>query len=166
MKKLFIRFFKFGVVGTLGTAIDFGVTAVLMAALSLSNYYDMSFEEIITEGQSSVVYMVLAINILGFIVAATFNYYINRIWTWRSSNPNIKGEYSTFLLVSIIGLIINISAIYLFNRYANWSFNLNEFTSFDFLVEKFWVSKALATVVVMFWNFFANNAITFKKSQD
>ncbi len=163
MKKLFVKFFKFGVVGTLGTAIDFGVTALLMAIFALSAYYDMSFEDIISGGGSGVVYGVLTINTIGFVVAATFNYYLNRVWTWRSSNPNVKSEYSTFLLVSVIGLIINLGAIYLFNRYGNWSFNFNEFSNYDFMVEKFWVSKALATLVVMFWNFFANNAITFKK---
>lgn len=155
------RFIKFGVVGGFGTVVDFGITALLMYFFQMGEYYSMSFEEIMSEGLDNVVFVVLFVNAIGFIVAATCNYYLNRIWTWRSKNPNVGGEYTRFLMVSIIGLIINIGAIYLCNRYLNWSFYWGEL-----YIAAFWVSKTIATLVVMFWNFFANNYFTFKKYAD
>lgn len=161
MKKLITRFFKFGIVGTIGTAIDFAVTALLMVSFGLADYYSMSFEEIVAKGVDNVVYVVLFANTIGFVVAATSNYYMNRIWTWRSKNPNVGSEYTTFFVVSVIGLVINLGVIYWANRSLNWSFEIA-----GIYIASFWVSKTLATGVVMFWNFFANNFLTFRKFAD
>lgn len=161
MMKFIKRFFKFGVVGGLGTLVDFGITAMLMLFFGMSEYYSQSFEQIMENGLDNIVIVVLLVNAVGFIVAATFNYFLNRIWTWRSKNPNVSGEYSRFLVVSIIGLTINLVVIYLCNVYLDWSFTWGEH-----YIAAFWVSKIIATLVVMFWNFFANNYFTFRKFAD
>ena len=85
-------------------------------------------------------------NGIGFTAAATSNYIFNRLWTFESNNPQIAREYASFIIVSLIGLAINTFVIWL-------------------LVSKskinFYVAKAIAIVVVMLWNFFANLLITF-----
>lgn len=161
MKHFISRFIKFGVVGALGTIIDFAVTALLMHMFGLKEYLVMTFDQIFESGVDNIVYVVLIVNAIGFVVAATSNYYMNRIWTWRSKNPNVSAEYGKFLFVSIIGLTINILAIYLFNINI-----VNGYELMGIYIGSFWLSKVAATIVVMFWNFFANNYFTFRGFQD
>jgi putative flippase GtrA len=80
----------------------------------------------------------------GFSAAATSNYLLNRIWTFQSNNPKVVTEYGTFLLVSLIGLAVNNIFLFLFEKRFS-----------------FYLSKVLATIVTVLWNFFANYYITF-----
>ena len=71
-RALFMKFLKFGVVGFSGVFVNFGVTYVCKEWLKWNKYLS---------------------NILGFVVAASTNYLLNRIWTFESSNPQIGVEY-------------------------------------------------------------------------
>ena len=116
-KALFLRFLKFGVVGVSGTVIDFGLTWVLKEKCGVKKF---------------------VANTIGFVVAASSNYVLNRIWTWGSHSTHVATEYFKFFGVSVIGLGINTLILYLLNEKAHWNF---------------WVSKVCATAVVMVWNF-------------
>lgn len=120
-----LKFLKFCVVGVSGTAIDFGLTWLCKEILKIPK--------------------ILA-NAIGFVVAATNNYILNRIWTWGSTSDQVGVEYVKFFTVSLIGLGLNTLILYIFNE----KIKLN-----------FYVSKVIATGVVMLWNFFANNFFTF-----
>ena len=87
-------------------------------------------------------------NSIGFISAASSNYFLNRIWTFKSTNPQIIKEYSIFLIISIIGLILNNIIIWLLNDYL---FNIN-----------FYLSKLFAIGIVYVWNFSMNYFYNFK----
>lgn len=119
------KFVKFGVVGFSGIFIDFGFT--------------WWFREKVKIHQ-------LVANAIGFTVAATTNYYFNRIWTFRSSNPEIAVEFTQFFIISLIGLIINTFIIWLIIK----KLKIN-----------FYISKAFAILIVMIWNFTANLYVTF-----
>lgn len=125
LKAYFLKFLKFGIVGCLGTLIDFGTTYLCKEILKLNKFLS---------------------NAIGFTLAATSNYILNRIWTWQSTSTEVGIEYLKFFSVSIVGLGLNTLIIYLLNE----KFRFN-----------FWWSKVLATGVVMLWNFFANNFFTF-----
>ena len=75
----FRRFLKFGIVGVSGTIVDFTITWLFRDVVGL---YD------------------LVANAIGFTVAATTNYILNRIWTWRSQEKNVGVEYLKFFAVS------------------------------------------------------------------
>lgn len=124
-KTFLIKFIKFGIVGFSGLFIDFGFTYLCKEKFKIQKYVS---------------------NAIGFTMAATFNYIFNRIWTFKSKNPDIIIEYSEFILISIIGLGINSLILYLIiNR-----FKLN-----------FYISKIFAIIVTTIWNFLANAMITF-----
>lgn|SRR5574344_766568 len=125
LRALVLKFLKFGVVGVSGTLIDFGVTYVCKEIFRIHKF--------------------LA-NAIGFILAATSNYILNRIWTWGSTSTQVGVEYLKFFAVSLIGLGINTLIIYLLHEH--WKRN-------------FYLAKVGATVVVMVWNFLANNFFTF-----
>lgn len=124
-KAFLLKFLKFGVVGFSGLFIDFGFTYLCKEVFKIQKYIA---------------------NAIGFTIAASSNYFLNRIWTFQSTNPEIAVEYTEFLLISILGLGLNTLILYfVINR-----FKLN-----------FYVAKIIAIGVVTFWNFFANAFLTF-----
>jgi putative flippase GtrA len=122
---MILKLLKFGVVGFSGLIIDFSVTYILKEFLKINRYIS---------------------NSIGFVIAASSNYLLNRIWTFQSTNPEIMVEYGSFLLVSVIGLALNTVLLY----YIHSRTKLN-----------FYVSKAFAMGIVTAWNFLANAFITF-----
>jgi len=123
---VFIRkFIKFVLVGFSGLFVDFGFTYLFKEKVKLQKY--------------------LA-NALGFILAASSNYFLNRVWTFQSENPQILVEYSEFILISLIGLGINTLILWLIVSKFRWNF---------------YFSKLFAIGFVTIWNFLANAFITF-----
>lgn len=121
-----MKFLKFGVVGFTGVIVDFGLTYLFRNILKFNQY--------------------LA-NAIGFTVAATTNYMLNRVWTFESNNPEVLVEYSEFLIISIIGLGIN---------------SLILWVLVDKFKRHFYFSKLVAIGITMIWNFIANLLFTFR----
>lgn len=158
MRKLFLTFVKFAVVGTTGTVVDFVITAVFMLILGLKEYISESVASLSSsEVAGYVMTAILLANMVGFVVSATTNFFLNRIWTWKSKDPDIKGQYLKFFAVSVGGLLINLFVIYLCNKYLTI-----EFTIAGVFISRFWIAKIVATAVVMFWNFLVNHFYTFR----
>ena len=121
-----IKFIKFGVVGASGLIVDFGFTILCKEVLRIQKYIS---------------------NAIGFTLAASSNYILNRIWTFESKNPEIGLEFTEFFVVSLIGLGLNTLILYaLVSKYK----------------KNFYVSKAFAIAVVTLWNFFINALFTFR----
>ncbi len=121
-----LKFLKFGIVGFSGLFVDFGITYITKEWLKVPKY--------------------LA-NAIGFSVAASTNYILNRIWTFQSHDPEIVLEFSLFFGISLIGLAIN--TLILWTLVSKFKFN-------------FYLSKLFAIGVVTIWNFLANYFITFQ----
>lgn len=122
---LFWKFVKFCAVGFSGMLVDFGSTWLLKEKLGIQKF---------------------VANAIGFMLAASTNYVLNRIWTFESTNPSIATEYTNFIIVSFIGLGINTLALW-------------------FLLKKtkgnFYVCKFIAILITTLWNFVANLVYTF-----
>ena len=132
MKSLFVidkllisKFLKFGIVGCSGMIIDFGITYLCKEILRINKFIS---------------------NCIGFILAATSNYFLNRIWTFNSQTEDIGVQYIQFMIVSSIGLAINSLSLYFFNEKLKWNFYL---------------SKLVAIGITTIWNFFGNLLFTF-----
>lgn len=128
MIELIGQFLKFGVVGLLGTVIDFLFTWLCKEKLKWNKF--------------------LA-NSIGFMLAATSNYILNRIWTFESDNPEVGREYFSFFIVSVIGLGLNNLILYLLHEKGKMNFYL---------------AKAFAIALVTLWNFVANYFFTFHQA--
>ena len=137
VKSLIKRFVKFGAVGTSGAVIDFGLTAFCKGILGIPE---------------------LLANAIGFTVAATSNYFLNRVWTWRSTSKEVGVEYAKFFFVSLIGLGLNSLFVFLLKDISLVPRFVDTTLDWDF-----WVAKIIATAIVMVWNFLANNFFTFRK---
>ncbi|MFM7154692.1 MAG: GtrA family protein [Bacteroidota bacterium] len=88
-----------------------------------------------------------AANSTGFFAAVISNYILNRIWTFHSHDAEVGTQFAKFLAVSAAGLAMNNSLIYYFNEKKG---------------VPFYLSKAIATGIVMIWNFGVNYLITFR----
>ena len=125
MNPYVLKFLKFGAVGFSGVFVNFGITWFFKEVCKLNKYVS---------------------NIIGFIVAATTNYLLNRWWTFQSTNPQVGTEYAKYFLISVVGLGIDTLTVYLLNGKLKWNFYL---------------SKVFAVGAATLWNFFGNLLFTF-----
>ena len=116
---------RFSVTGVVGAAVDFGFTYLFKEVLKVNKFMS---------------------NAIGFPLAATLCFFLNKYWTYESQNPLKWTEYFTFIVVSLVGLGINSLVLFLLNEKLKWNFYL---------------SKCFSIGVAAVWNFLANLLITF-----
>lgn len=126
------RFLRFLVVGAVGTVVDFGTLNLLIQLFGFPKVWA---------------------NTCSFSAAVCSNFLWNRLWTYPETRSDpILPQLTQFILVNIVGLGIN-QAIFLsldywlFTGWGPLGYNL---------------AKAIATGVVLFWNFGANRLWTYR----
>ena len=155
---MFKKITKFSIVSVSGMLVDLGVTAFLLVFFRLEDKLYHSFTSLIMGHVDSEVSVVIFVNVLAFVVALTTNYYLNRIWTWKSHNPSVTNEYARFFAVSLSGLFLNLLIIYAIGTNCNL-----DIVAFQYLVPSLLVAKIIASVCAIAWNFVVNNVFTFRK---
>lgn len=137
------RFFKFMIVGVIGAVVDFGTLYVLHTLVGLP--------------------IVLA-NTCSFTAAVLSNFLWNRYWTYPDSRSKpIRTQLVQFFAVNVVGWLINTSILVLL-RYpcasliSRLALVGDSDTAYKFGYN---LAKAIATVIVMFWNFFINRFWTY-----
>lgn len=131
------QFVKFCVVGFICMAIDWTIFFALLHTTGLGARGQLGKQ--------------LA-KALSFSVAVVCSYVLNRRWTFRSSDRKIVAQAIKFFSVATVGLALNNAIFYLINAptLLGWPDVSALF---------------VATVVVTFWNFFANKYWTFRVSK-
>lgn len=142
-----VRFLKFSVVGTIGAVVDFGTLYLLHVVVGLP--------------------IVLA-NSCSFTAAVLSNFIWNRYWTYPDSRSKpVRTQLLQFFVVNIAGWGINTGILVLL-RYPCVSLvgtvtrSLALYPSPELLYKLGYnLAKAVATGVVLFWNFFVNRFWTY-----
>ncbi len=119
------QFVKFGLVGCVGVVIDFTITWLCKEKLNWNKYLS---------------------NSIGFCFAVVNNYWLNKYFTFKNTNPHFINQFLKFLIVSLVGLALSNLFLYL----------LQKKTAFNF-----YVSKVFVIAVVFIWNYIANTIFTF-----
>lgn len=131
MKKaaLFGQFLKFGVVGAIAFAIDFGTMVALHELLGLNPIVAAA---------------------ISFSVSVIFNYAASMRYVFtRRDDLSRQKELIVFVALSVIGLVINELIMWL----GQEAFTA---TGIDYANGPYYMGvKILATAVVMLWNFFS-----------
>jgi len=122
---LWFKFIRFCLVGLTGLAIDYGLTFLGKEKIKFNKY--------------------LA-NGIGFLCAATSNFFFNKFWTFEDKSPDELLQYSKYLSFALIGLGINTLIIYLLINKRGMNF--------------YW-AKLIAIGIVVLWNFITNYNFTF-----
>jgi putative flippase GtrA len=120
------QFVKFGIVGASGFIVNFVAFTLLQRGTTLPIWMDFS---------------------LGFMLGGVSNYFLNRIWTFRSTGHAGK-EGAQFLFVSFLALLVGDCVIWLLETVLGYHHH-----------HTVWF---LATLAGMFLNFFANKYWTFR----
>lgn len=135
-RPLITKFIKFGVVGASGFVIHGGLLYLLRDAVGINQF---------------------VANIIGFIAAASSNYFLNRWWTFRSKEKQMGVEYLKFILVSVVGLGINSGTLWVMSQLVpEWTGEGDQ---------RFYLLWIVAVGVTTMWNFFGNMLFTFRKKQ-
>jgi putative flippase GtrA len=120
------QFIKFSLVGFLNTAIHYGLFYVTYEYLGL--------------------YHLLA-STLGFCVAVTNSYLINKHWTFKARGADVRHEFTKFITVNLITLSINLGSMALLveqfgidPRVAQLA-SIGLTLSINFLGNKFWTFR-------------------------
>lgn len=87
--------------------------------------------------------------IIAFIISVLANYILSTKWVFnQSSNINKKLEFNLFIIISTIGLGFTEILLYVFT---------------DFLTINPIISKIIASIIVLFWNFSARRVMFYWK---
>ena len=137
------RFLRFAVVGIIGAAIDFGIFNLLTQLTDLPAVWA---------------------SVISFAAAVCSNFLWNRFWTYPDSRTkNVGRQVGQFILVSLIGLGIR-TPLFAFSekiliRLITGMIPKNFIVSSTFLGHN--LALAVAVIVVMMWNFYANRFWTY-----
>lgn len=126
MNKLLKQILRFTIVGGIATVIDFVCLYIFKEFLNLN---------------------IILSNTLSFTISVIYNYIASIKWVF-DVNKNSKFQFIIFVILSVIGLLINNGILYLFTSY----------TEFYYLL-----SKVFATIVVMIYNFITRKIFLEKK---
>ena len=131
------RFIKFLFVGTIGFVVDFGILTLLKELTPLPT---------------------VVANTISFTATVVSNFTLNRYWTYPDSrSKSIWSQLGQFTLVNIVGLVINNSILLLLEPVFDTL--LLNFPAIP--IRGYIPAKMIATIVVLFWNFFVNRYWTY-----
>ncbi len=150
MQKLLQQIIKFGFVGVISFVIDYltglVVLNVLMVLLS-TDYFEFAS---------------LVASVVGFVVSVVVNYILSFKFVFeRKEDLNKKTEFTVFVLLSVVGMIINSLIIWILVGpiYSHSSF-LQENLGYNLIYTG---GKIFATAVVMVYNFVTRKIFLEKK---
>jgi len=146
-RKELTRFIKFSIVGTVGAVVDFGTLYLLHVVVGLP---------------------IILANTCSFTAAVLSNFIWNRLWTYPDSRSKpIRTQLLQFFVVNAAGWGINTGILVLL-RYpcvslvegigARFALSIGGETVYKLGYN---LAKAVATGVVLFWNFFVNRYWTY-----
>jgi putative flippase GtrA len=138
------RFLRFAVVGVIGAVVDFGLANLLTRAFHVP--------------------LVIA-GAISFVAAILSNFTWNRYWTYPDSRTKpVSKQLVQFGIISVMGLLIRVPLLYFLEPVMEGlaeTLGLGFPPILDAKAIGDNITLAIAVVVVMFWNFFANRYWTY-----
>ncbi len=148
-RKELTRFAKFLVVGTIGAVVDFSLLNVLMLTLRAQRV-DLGMWNLF--GVLTLNGNLTFSNTISFTSAVISNFIWNRYWTYPESRSKpLAGQLGQFFVVNIAGLAINLTVLNALDPFFTRLLGPLGYNA----------AKAVATVVVLFWNFIVNRFWTY-----
>ena len=128
------RFIKFTLTGFSGLIVDYSLLNILTHFFGVASWLAVA---------------------VAFTVAAINNFIWNRYWVYPESRQHtIWKHFPTFFIVNAVGLGINELILFLF------LVSITALVHSNFLGLN--LTKAIAAVIVMLWNFVVNRFVTFR----
>lgn len=100
----------------------------------------------------SILWINLYISVVISFLLSVINWFLlNKFWTFENKNKRLKRQFVKFLIISLIWLLFTLSLMFIF---------------VDLLNIYYLISKALTSIVVLFWNYFWNKIWTFNENRE
>lgn len=137
------RFLRFAVVGVIGAIVDFGTLNLLVGLAHVPFVWA---------------------SVVSFTAAVISNFLWNRFWTYPDSrSKKLSRQIFQFLVISVVGLAIRTPLLAWLEKVL--LSNLDRILPQNFFLKTTFVGHnvalAIAVLVVMMWNFFANRFWTY-----
>src|SRR5207248_2781013 len=156
------QFVKFCIVGASSTAIYYVILAVLYSVLRLDDRLHAAlaaypaWQALAAEHKLG---LLLAASI-AFVISLSNGFYWNRRWTFtHARSSSARRQYIQFALVNVVGLVLNLLIISLtvgaMRQFVATLFLADAASTFITRDLPAYAASAVATFVVMFWNFLA-----------
>jgi putative flippase GtrA len=160
------RFLKFAVVGAIGFVVDFGFFNLLVGPfyglLAAGQPLNDFFVGLGLASEQATSLAPAFAGTISFIAAIISNFLWNRYWTYPDSRSKSKRrQFVMFFLVSLAGILIRIPIITFLHP------PLSRMVALTPVLQPYAgrlgenAALAIAVIVVMFWNFFANRYWTY-----
>ena len=102
-------------------------------------------------------YGTLIATAIAFLISVIVNYLLCVRWVFDGAGEQGNAQRAGFLITSVIGFFLNLGLMWLFGKLFQEDLVL--FRVFSFEVKMYLVSKSMATVIVMVWNYFTKRKI-------
>lgn len=159
------EFVKFGIVGGSGVVVNLAVFYLLKKLLE--NGFGMHESQVFFNlfGTRFNVRWYHVLSTAAFLVANTWNYQVNRMWTFRGANGRswLRG-YVPFLTTGVVALVVSLSVMtFLMNPKSPIALPEHIFDDSSGLRTKSYWAQAISTFVAMPVNFIINKFWAFRK---
>lgn len=150
-KELFWEVFRFLLVGGLATVADYLVATLFYAVLLSPQRIGQTWALIISTA-------------LGFGVGLVINWFLSLIFVFKAirdkKQASSKKSFFIYLIICVIGLAISILGMQLVKIIPAFSlFGVAEFLGSPW---KWWLMKAVMTLIVLVWNYIGRKLFVFK----
>lgn len=140
VRPFFFQLSKFGLIGVANTVIDLGIYNLFIFMSDVSSGY------------------LIAVFKSFSVLAAIVNSYVwNKFWSFeKKGTANVGEEFTQFLLISLVGLLLNVGIT---------AFVVNWIGAPVGMAEKTWanIGGLTASMLVLTWNFIGYKFFVFKK---
>ncbi|MDP3963256.1 MAG: GtrA family protein [bacterium] len=132
---------KYAAIGFFNTALDFGIINLLSVMTGINKGIGVG-----------------ALNSVSFAIAVTNSYFWNKYWTFKANGSAKSSEFVQFVIVSLIGLIINSGFVTALTTYVAPPGGLDA---------QQWLNavKAISIVISLLWNFTGYKYIVFRNQK-
>ncbi len=140
IKPFFFQLAKFGLIGVANTVVDLGIYNLFIYMSDVSSGY-----------------LIVVFKSFSVLAAIINSYVWNKFWSFEKKEVhNVGEEFTQFLMVSLVGLLLNVGIT---------AFVVNIIGAPAGVAEKTWanVGGLTASILVLTWNFIGYKFFVFKK---
>lgn len=140
IRSFFFQLAKFGLIGIANTVVDLGIYNLFIYLSDVSSGY-----------------LIVVFKSFSVLAAIVNSYVWNKFWSFEKKEVhNVGEEFTQFLMVSLVGLLLNVGIT---------AFVVNVIGAPAGVAEKTWanVGGLTASILVLTWNFIGYKFFVFKK---
>lgn len=137
-RKIYFQFIKFGESGGMNWLVDLGILNILMHFFGIGG---------------GLFFPIM--KAASFLISNTSSYLINKYWVFEKSQTKKGLEYTSFLIISALGLLVNVVSATIVLFFLSQTIPTEETLAAN-------IAAASGSMLAMAWNFIGYKKIVFK----